>query len=94
MTQSTLYAFIDDERNSLIAITADPLVLQEMAGGEESTLSVEGIVLLFEEQYTISDIHINPLQKVQDFKPDEYEGCALGAACKYNILVRCMVNPR
>lgn len=93
-TTSTLYSFVDEETNMLIAITSDTRILEEIAGGEESTISVEGLVILFDTAYVVSDIHINPLPQTAYFNPEEYEGLGLGDAIHYNILVRLMLNPR
>lgn len=91
---ATLYTFVDDDSNQFIAITGDTQALETIAGGEESTMSVEGIVILWDEEYTITDIQINPLRQIHRFDPTEYQGLGIGNAMDYSILVRVMLSPR
>ncbi|MCC6187334.1 MAG: hypothetical protein IT256_09300 [Chitinophagaceae bacterium] len=91
---ATLYTFVDDDSNQFIAMTGDTHALAEIGGGEESTMSVEGIVLLWDEEYTITDIQINPLQMLHHFDPAQYEGLGIGPAMYYSVLIRVMLSPR
>jgi hypothetical protein len=91
---STLYTFADDKSFDLIAITGDTRMLENISGGEESTISVEGIVLLWDEEYIVSDIQINALQSIKRFEPNDFSGLTLGAAIDYSVIIRIMVAPR
>jgi Fe-S cluster assembly ATPase SufC len=91
---SALFSFVDEETNALIAITGETKILEHIAGGEESTISVDGIVLLYGEEYVVSDIQINALKQITHFEPKEYDGLGLGGAIDYTVSVRLMIYPR
>ena len=93
-TTTTLFSFVDEATNALIAITADTKILEAIAGGAESTISVDGIVLLYGEEYIVSDIHINTLPHTAHFDPKDFDGLGLGAPVLYHVSVRLMVYPR
>lgn len=91
---AALFSFVDEVSNDLIAITGETKILEHIAGGQESTICVDGIILLFEEEYIVSDIHINALSHSVHFDPKEYDGLGLGNAVDYTVSVRLMLNPR
>jgi hypothetical protein len=91
---NALFTFADDDSYNLIAMTGDTRMLETIAGGEESTISVEGIVLLWDEEYVVTDIQINALRVVQRFEPTEFAGLAMGNAMDYSVVIRVMVSPR
>lgn len=94
LTTTALFSFVYEESNELIAITGDTKILEHIAGGEESTISVDGIVLLYGDEYVVSDIQINALNQVSHFDPKDYDGLGLGAAVDYTVSVRLMIYPR
>ncbi|MDI9320450.1 MAG: hypothetical protein QM530_08270 [Phycisphaerales bacterium] len=94
LSTTTLFSFVDEKSNALIAITGDTKILEHIAGGEESTISVDGIVLLYNEEYVVSDIQINTLTQVTHFDPKVFDGLGLGSAVDYTVSVRLMIYPR
>lgn len=91
---AALFSFVDEDSNALIAITGDAKILEQIAGGEESTISVDGIVLLYDEEYIVSDIQINTLTQVAHFDPKEFEGLGLGLSVDYTVSIRLLIYPR
>lgn len=91
---AALFSFVDEETNALIAITGETKILEHIAGGEESTISVDGIILLYGDEYVVSDIQINALTQSTHFDPKEYDGLGLGGAVDYTVSVRLMIYPR
>jgi len=91
---AALFSFVDEDSNALIAITGDTKILEQIAGGEESTISVDGIVLLYDEEYIVSDIQINTLTQVAHFDSKEFDGLGLGAAIDYTVSIRLLIYPR
>lgn len=91
---ATLFSFIDETSESIIAITGDAMHLQKISGGANATISVDGMVLIWGIRYIVSDILINTLPGISYFEPSDYEGLALGGAMEYTISIRLMVNPQ
>lgn len=91
---SALFSFVDEESNDLIAITGDTKILEQIAGGEESTISVDGIVLLYDDEYVVSDIQINTLTQTAHFDPKEFDGLGLGLSVDYTVSIRLLIYPR
>lgn len=91
---TALFSFVNEETNELLAITGETKILEHIAGGEESTISVDGIVLLYGDEYVVSDIQINALTASTHFDPKEYDGLGLGGAVDYTVSVRLMIYPR
>ena len=91
---TALFSFVYEESNELVAITGDTKILEHIAGGEESTISVDGIVLLYGDEYIVSDIQINTLNQISHFDPKEYDGLGLGGAVDYSVSIRLMIYPR
>lgn len=89
---ATLFSFIDEQTEDIIALTGDAVHLQKMAGGNGATISVDCIVLLWGTRYIVSDILINTLKEANYFDPSEYEDLAVGAGFHYTISIRLMVN--
>lgn len=91
-TSATLFSFIDEQSESIIAITGDSKAIQKIAGGVGATISVDCIVLVWGMEYIVSDILIDTLNKPAHFDPSEYEDLSIGNAIDYTISVRIMVN--
>ncbi|MFA6152501.1 MAG: hypothetical protein WC716_14355 [Chitinophagaceae bacterium] len=91
-TSSSLFTFIDEETDTIIALTGEANQLEKIAGGKGATISVDCTVLLWGTAYTVSDILINMTNQPNRFLPEEYDGMALGEAFDYTISVRLMVH--
>jgi hypothetical protein len=94
LATAALFSFINEETNELIAITGETKILEHIAGGEESTISVDGIILLYGDEYVVSDIQINTLTSTTHFDPKEYDGLGLGGAVDYSVAVSLIIYPR
>ena len=88
----TLFSFIDEQTDEIIAITGAVKHIAQISGGAGATISVDCIVILWGAKYTVSDILIDTLDNSIYFDPADYDGLALGKAFDYSISVRLMVN--